>query len=90
MVSFHILILLNSSLVPNRKYPEPLLELAKIYETGVPPYIIQDFAYARGVLQEAADFGYPPALYKLGYSYEHGLMGYEINPVCVLLFNSVV
>jgi hypothetical protein len=30
---------------------------------------------------EAADFGYPPAIYKLGYCYEHGLLGLEVNPV---------
>lgn len=68
--------------VPNRKHPEPLFELSNIYEAGIPPYIAQDFAYARGVLQEAVDFGYPPAVYKLGYSYEHGLIGYDVNPVC--------
>jgi TPR repeat protein len=55
--------------------------LAKIYEAGVPPYINQDFAYARGVLVEASDFGYPPAIYKLGYCYEHGLLGLDVNPV---------
>jgi TPR repeat protein len=71
--------------VPNREHPEPLYELAIIYETGLPPYIMQDFAYARGMLQEAADFGYPAAIYRLGYCYEHGLMGFEVNPVYDLL-----
>ena len=68
------------STVPSREHPEPLYELSKIYEEGAPPYIVQDFAYARGVLMEAADFGYPPAIYKLGYCYEHGLMGLDQNP----------
>jgi TPR repeat protein len=68
-------------LVPNKEHPEPLFELAKIYEIGYPPYISQDYAYARGVLQEAVEFNYPPAIYKLGYAYEHGLMGIEANAV---------
>ena len=42
---------------------------------------MQDFSYAQGLLKEVADFGYPPALYKMGYCYEHGLLGIEHNPV---------
>jgi TPR repeat protein len=30
-------------------------------------------------LKEAADFNYPPALYKLGYCYEYGHLGVEID-----------
>ena len=66
--------------VPSREHPEPLYELSKIYEEGAPPYIVQDYEYARGVLLEACEFGYPPAIYKMGYSYEHGLLGLDQNP----------
>ncbi|KAJ3352389.1 hypothetical protein HDU91_006011 [Kappamyces sp. JEL0680] len=70
----------RAAAVPNRNHPEALFELANIYESGIPPYISQDFSFARGVLQEAADFGYLPAVYKLGYCYEHGIIGFDVNP----------
>ncbi|KAI8900445.1 hypothetical protein BC833DRAFT_581703 [Globomyces pollinis-pini] len=69
----------RAAAVPDKEHPEPLFELAKIYETGVPPYVSADPAYARGVLKEASDLGYPPAMYKLGYCHEHGLLGVTPN-----------
>ncbi|KAI8897271.1 hypothetical protein BC833DRAFT_649702 [Globomyces pollinis-pini] len=70
----------RAAAVPDRDHPEPLYELALIYEIGVPPQITPDHSYARGVLIEASEFEYPPALFKLGYCHEHGLMGFEPNP----------
>ncbi|KAJ3320614.1 hypothetical protein HDV06_005132 [Boothiomyces sp. JEL0866] len=66
--------------VPSPEHPEPLFELFKIYERGIQPYVVADLEYARGCLTEASDFGYAPANYRLGYCYEHGLLGFEINP----------
>lgn len=71
--------------VPSPEHPEPLFELFKIYERGVQPYVVADLEYARGCLTEASDFGYAPANYRLGYCYEHGLLGFEINPVICFL-----
>ncbi|KAI9089449.1 hypothetical protein DFS34DRAFT_585595 [Phlyctochytrium arcticum] len=61
--------------VADRDHPQPLFQLALIYELGVPPAIQQDEAYARGFLVEAAGLDYAPAQYKLGCCYEFGKMG---------------
>ncbi|KAJ3268006.1 hypothetical protein HDV01_003604 [Terramyces sp. JEL0728] len=70
----------RASAVPNPQHPEPLYELCNIYEHGVEGIISPDKIYALGVLKEATEFGYAPAQYKLGYCYEHGLMGVDSNP----------
>jgi TPR repeat protein len=47
-----------------------------IYESGISQIVLADISYSISLLQEAADFSYPPALYKLGSFYEHGAHGF--------------
>ncbi|KAJ3277724.1 hypothetical protein HK104_003033 [Borealophlyctis nickersoniae] len=58
--------------VADKRNPESLYQLSKIYEVGVPPLIVKDEGYARDVLEEAARLGHGPAQYKLGVCFEHG------------------
>ncbi|ORY03537.1 HCP-like protein [Basidiobolus meristosporus CBS 931.73] len=42
--------------------------------------IPKDVGMAHDLIEKAAELGYTPALYKLGYSYEFGELGYKIDP----------
>jgi TPR repeat protein len=68
--------------VPDGNHSKALFELVKIYEVGYPPDIIKDFGYARNLLLEAVRLRYPPAIFRLGYAFEHELLGFKCNPVC--------
>ncbi|TPX65781.1 hypothetical protein SpCBS45565_g04941 [Spizellomyces sp. 'palustris'] len=61
--------------VADKEHPQPLFQLALIFEAGVPPHIQQDEGYARGLLIEAAGLDYAPAQYKLGCCYEFARVG---------------
>lgn len=67
------------TIVADVECPEPLYELSLIYEVGIHPVVISDPDHALSLLKEAADLNYPPALYKLGYCYESGYLGVEID-----------
>ncbi|RKO90507.1 hypothetical protein BDK51DRAFT_15503 [Blyttiomyces helicus] len=66
--------------VADRDSPQCLLQLALIYESGVPPQIQPDENYAKGLLVEAANLDHAPAQYKLGLAYEHGKFGLPVDP----------
>ena len=53
--------------------------LSGIYETGAPPSIYADEAYAKSLLEEAAEKGWAPAQAKLGVCYEYGKVGSPLS-----------
>ncbi|KAI8930318.1 hypothetical protein BC831DRAFT_440091 [Entophlyctis helioformis] len=63
----------------DKENPHCLVELADIYEKGVPPVIMPDPRYALSLLIEASSLDFPPAQYRLGYCYEYGELGCEAN-----------
>ncbi|RKO98830.1 hypothetical protein CXG81DRAFT_15392 [Caulochytrium protostelioides] len=66
--------------VADEENPHPLMQLAILYEHGLPPLVPVDESYAVGLLLEAGELGYRPAQYKLGFIYEYGRLGCAPNP----------
>ncbi|OAX78310.1 hypothetical protein ACJ72_07384 [Emergomyces africanus] len=61
--------------------PHALHELALLYENpNGNDAIIQDEAYSRELLEQAAELGYKFSQYRLGAAYEHGLLGCPVDP----------
>ncbi|KAH7176522.1 hypothetical protein EDB81DRAFT_41253 [Dactylonectria macrodidyma] len=61
--------------------PHALHELGLLYESAQPnDVIIRDEAYAYSLFVQAADLGYKFSQYRLGCSYEYGLLGCPIDP----------
>ncbi|KAF7548078.1 hypothetical protein G7Z17_g7287 [Cylindrodendrum hubeiense] len=61
--------------------PHALHELGLLYESAQPnDAIIRDEAYAYKLFMQAADLGYKFSQYRLGCSYEYGLLGCPIDP----------
>jgi TPR repeat protein len=61
--------------------PHALHELGLLYESAQPnDAIIRDEAYALELFHQAADLGYKFSQYRLGCTYEYGLMGCAIDP----------
>ncbi|ODH52704.1 hypothetical protein GX48_01193 [Paracoccidioides brasiliensis] len=61
--------------------PHALHELALLYENpNGNDAIIQDEAYSRELLEQAAKLGYKYSQYRLGAAYEHGLLGCPVDP----------
>ena len=58
-----------------------IYELVKIYEGSHSHEVSPDEGYARSLLFEAADLMFHPALNKLGYCFENGLLGCPVSPV---------
>lgn len=75
----------NSYKVADIDCPEPLYELSLIYEVGIHPVVLSDPKHSLALLREAANFQYPPALYKLGYYYEYGYLDVEIDTVIIVI-----
>lgn len=65
--------------VADKENPEPLLQLALIFENGLSPHIKKDENYARGLLTEGAKLDHAEAQYKLGASYEFGKVGCQTD-----------
>jgi TPR repeat protein len=65
--------------VADETCPEPLYELSLIYETGIPPIVLEDMVYSRNLLIEAAELQYAPAQYKLAYCFEQGKNGFPVD-----------
>lgn len=68
-------------LVADKKRPEPIYQLALIYETGSPPLIQSDPAYSLSLFREACKLEYLPAIYHLAHCYEYGTPNCPPNPV---------
>ena len=62
--------------------PHALHELGLLYEgrTEGTGNIIPDAAYAYDLFLKASQFGYAPSQYKLGLSYEYGLLNLPVDP----------
>ncbi|KAJ3106399.1 hypothetical protein HDU97_006384 [Phlyctochytrium planicorne] len=56
----------------DKEHPHALLQLAIIYETGIPPLVSQDQSNARSYLDEAVRLEYGPAIYRMALMYETG------------------
>ncbi|KLJ10058.1 hypothetical protein EMPG_14532 [Blastomyces silverae] len=69
--------------------PHALHELALLYENpnGLDA-VIQDEAYSRELLEQAAELGYKFSQYRLGIAYEHGLLGCPIDPRVSIMWYS--
>lgn len=61
-------------------HPEALYELANVYEKGGIPSVIADEAYARELYTKAAQLGFSPAQFKLGFCFEYGSLTCEVDP----------
>jgi TPR repeat protein len=57
------------------EFPHALHELALLHERGVDNVLFVDPEYACELLAQAAEMGYAPSAYKLGFNYEYGRMG---------------
>lgn len=55
--------------------------LSGVYEVGAPPAIFADEAYAKSLLEEAAEKGWAPAQAKLSVCFEYGKLHCEVSPV---------
>ncbi|KAH7019977.1 hypothetical protein EDB80DRAFT_820634 [Ilyonectria destructans] len=65
----------------NSENPHALHELGLLYESAQPnDVIIRDEAYAYDLFIQAADLGYKFSQYRLGCSFEYGLLGCPIDP----------
>ncbi|KAJ3216324.1 hypothetical protein HDU67_009675 [Dinochytrium kinnereticum] len=69
----------------DKNNPHALHELGLLYEekSAADPdasVIIPDPAYSRDLFHKAAQFGYAPSQYRLGLSYEYGLLGMPVDP----------
>jgi TPR repeat protein len=64
----------------DENHPEALHELAVVYEKGGVSSVIVDEQYARELYTKAAQLGYAPSQFKLGYSYEYGTLTCEVDP----------
>lgn len=64
----------------DEQHPEALHELAVVYEKGDIPSVIVDESYARELYVKAAQLGYAPSQFKLGYCYEYGSLTCDIDP----------
>lgn len=61
--------------------PHALHELALLYESATnDDIIIRDEEYAKQLLHQAADLGYKFSQFRLGATYEYGLMGCPVDP----------
>ncbi|KAL2384438.1 hypothetical protein RJZ90_001916 [Blastomyces dermatitidis] len=69
--------------------PHALHELALLYENpnGIDA-VIQDEAYSRELLEQAAELGYKFSQYRLGIAYEHGLLGCPVDPRVSIMWYS--
>ncbi|KAI3648891.1 hypothetical protein MP228_006745 [Amoeboaphelidium protococcarum] len=63
----------------DENHPEALHELASVYEKGGVPSIISDESYSRELYTKAAQLGYAPSQFKLGYCYEYGTLTCEVD-----------
>jgi TPR repeat protein len=64
----------------DENHPEALHELAVVYEKGGIASAIIDEKYARELYTKAAQLGYAPSQFKLGYCYEYGTLTCEVDP----------
>ncbi|KAJ3039512.1 hypothetical protein HK097_002821, partial [Rhizophlyctis rosea] len=69
----------RAAAVADKENPDALLQLAYIYEKGIPPIISADETYALSVLKEAANFNHGAAQCRLAICYEHGLLGCPVS-----------
>ncbi|KAF7560731.1 hypothetical protein G7046_g3402 [Stylonectria norvegica] len=69
--------------------PHALHELGLLYESAMPnDAIVRDEAYALDLFNQAAELGYKFSQYKLGCTYEYGLMGCQIDPRLSIMWYS--
>jgi TPR repeat protein len=64
----------------DENHPEALHELAVVYEKGTVPSVIVDENYARELYTQAAQLGYAPSQFRLGYCYEYGILTCPVDP----------
>ncbi|KAG8822964.1 hypothetical protein FRC17_009436 [Serendipita sp. 399] len=60
--------------------PHALHELGLLHESPKSEVVIHDEAYAKDLFLKAAQLGFPASQYKLGFSYEYGLLGCPVDP----------
>lgn len=60
--------------------PHALHELALLHETPNSNIVVHDEVYAKDLFTKAAQLGFVPSQYKLGFCYEYGLLGCPIDP----------
>ncbi|KAI8853181.1 hypothetical protein BC829DRAFT_383028 [Chytridium lagenaria] len=63
----------------DKDHPHALLQLAIIYEKGLPPYVKEDHFHALSLLREAVQFDYGPAISRLAMVYETGKLGLPVD-----------
>ncbi|KAG9056337.1 hypothetical protein FS842_010973 [Serendipita sp. 407] len=60
--------------------PHALHELGLLHESPKSEVVIHDEAYAKDLFLKAAQLGFAPSQYKLGFCYEYGLLGCPVDP----------
>ncbi|OZJ02924.1 hypothetical protein BZG36_04125 [Bifiguratus adelaidae] len=70
----------RAAAVADAENPHALHELGLAYEKAGIPSIIPDEKYARELFTQAAQLGYAPSQFKLGCSYEYGLLTCPVDP----------